>query len=108
MNICLLCKWLWKLGNEDGAWQNILKKKYLPKEILTQAMDKPGSSQFWSGLMKVKPIFNKFCERILVYGNKTRFWEDVWVNKKTLAVAFLGCMISFSIRTLLLIRWFHL
>jgi hypothetical protein len=29
MNICLLCKWLWKLENEDGAWQSILRKKYL-------------------------------------------------------------------------------
>jgi hypothetical protein len=51
-------------------------------------MDKSGSSQFWSGLMKVKPIFYKFCERILVSGNKTRFSEDVWVNKQSLAITF--------------------
>jgi hypothetical protein len=36
----------------------------------------------------VKPIIYKFCERILVSGNKTRFWEDVWVNKQTLAIDF--------------------
>jgi hypothetical protein len=76
------------LENNDGTSQSILKKKYRQKETLTQAMDKPGSSQFWSGLMKVKPIFYKFCERILVSGNKTRFWEDVWVNKKALAETF--------------------
>jgi hypothetical protein len=57
MNIFLLCKWLWKLENEDGAWQSIQKKKYLQKETLTQALDKHGSSQDWSGLMKVEPIF---------------------------------------------------
>jgi hypothetical protein len=64
------------------------EEKISSKKTLTQAMDKPGSPQYWSGLMKVKPIFYKFCERILVSGNKTRFWEDVWVNKQTLAIAF--------------------
>jgi hypothetical protein len=62
MNICLLCKWLWKLENEDGSWQSILKKKYLHKGTFAQALDKPGSSQVWSGLMKVKPIFYKFVK----------------------------------------------
>jgi hypothetical protein len=28
-NKCLLSKWLFKLLNEDGLWQDILKKKYL-------------------------------------------------------------------------------
>jgi hypothetical protein len=45
MNICLLCKWLWKLENEDGDWQDILKKKYLQKETFSQVEDRPGSSQ---------------------------------------------------------------
>jgi hypothetical protein len=39
------------------------------KETLTQVVDKPGSSQFWPGLMRVKPIFYRFCERIVVSGN---------------------------------------
>jgi hypothetical protein len=34
-NIILLCKWIWKLENEEGMWQNILKKKYLHSETLT-------------------------------------------------------------------------
>jgi hypothetical protein len=46
MNIWLLCKWLWKLENEDGAWQNILKKKHLQIEALSQVMDKLRTSQF--------------------------------------------------------------
>ena len=28
-NQCLLSKWLFKLINEDGVWQNLLKRKYL-------------------------------------------------------------------------------
>jgi hypothetical protein len=42
MSIYLLCKWLWKIENEDGVWQDILKKKYLQKETLSQVEDKPG------------------------------------------------------------------
>jgi hypothetical protein len=73
MNIGLLCKWLWKLENESGMWQDILKKKYLQKETMSQIEEKPGVSQLWSGLVKVKEIFYKFCKRIVVSGNKTRF-----------------------------------
>lgn len=29
MNISLLIKWWWKLENEDGLWQDIVKAKYL-------------------------------------------------------------------------------
>jgi hypothetical protein len=72
-NIGLLCKWLWKLENESGMWQDILKKKNLQKETLIQIEEKPGMSQFWSGLVRVKNIFYKHCKRIVVSGNKTRF-----------------------------------
>jgi hypothetical protein len=88
MNIGLLCKWLWKLENESRIWQDILKKKYLQKETMTQVEEKPGTSQFLSGLVKVKKIFYKYYKRIVVSGNKTRFWEDIWHGGKTLAMVF--------------------
>ena len=56
-NKCLLSKWLFKLTNEDGIWQQILRNKYLGSKTLTQVEKKPGDSQFWSGLMSVKKIF---------------------------------------------------
>jgi hypothetical protein len=31
-NKCLLSKWVIKLLNEDGLWQQILRKKYLAVE----------------------------------------------------------------------------
>jgi hypothetical protein len=34
-NIILLCKWLWRLENEEGAWQNVLMFQYLKKGTLT-------------------------------------------------------------------------
>jgi len=43
---CLLSKWLFKLINEEGIWQNLLRKKYLKNETIAQVQKKPGDSQF--------------------------------------------------------------
>jgi hypothetical protein len=56
-NICLLSKWLYKLLNEDGMWQQLLKNKYLGDKPLTQISRRPGDSHFWSGLMAIKDQF---------------------------------------------------
>ena len=40
-NICLLSKWLFKLLNEEGMWQTILKRKYLGNKVLSQVAKKP-------------------------------------------------------------------
>jgi hypothetical protein len=56
-NKCLLSKWLFKLINEEGLWQNILKKKYLRTQTITHVQKKPGDSHFLSGLMNVKEYF---------------------------------------------------
>jgi hypothetical protein len=34
-NKCLLSKWIIKLLNEDGIWQQMLKKKYLKGRMLS-------------------------------------------------------------------------
>jgi hypothetical protein len=56
-NKSLLCKWLYKLLNEDGMWQEILHKKYLHSKTLSQVSAKPNDSPFWKGLMNVKEDF---------------------------------------------------
>lgn len=76
MNTSLLCKWLWKLENSEGEWQDILRKKYLQKQTLSQATQAKGTSQFWSGLMAVKNIFYSHCTRVVGSGKSTRFWKD--------------------------------
>jgi hypothetical protein len=53
-NKCLLSKWLFKLLNEDGLWQTLLRKKTLGRYTLTKVTSKPGDSHFWAGLMKVR------------------------------------------------------
>jgi hypothetical protein len=52
----LLSKWIIKLINEDGLWQQLLKNKYLKGRTLSQVDRKKGDSQFWSGLMEVKNL----------------------------------------------------
>jgi len=45
-NRCLLSKWLFRLLNEDGVWQNLLRRKYLRNKTLTQVEQMPGDSHF--------------------------------------------------------------
>jgi hypothetical protein len=90
MNIALLSKWLWKLFNEDGIWQQILRKKYLQKK-LCHAVAKNGDSHFWQGLMDIKKLFWKNCRVQVRNGIKTRFWEYQWIGSSCLAKTFIGC-----------------
>jgi hypothetical protein len=50
-NRCLLSKWLFKLLNEDGVWQELLHNRYLSQKILSAVQAKPTYSPFWKGLM---------------------------------------------------------
>ena len=56
-NRCLLSKWLFKLLNEEGVWQKLLRNKYLNSKTLSQVTTKPFDSPLWKGLMKVKEDF---------------------------------------------------
>jgi len=43
-NKCLVSKWLFKLFNRDGVWQEILRNKYLRHKTLTQVQYMSGDS----------------------------------------------------------------
>jgi hypothetical protein len=79
-NKCLLSKWLFKLLNGDGVWQQLLKNKYLRDKTLTQVQYMPGDSHFWAGLMKVKDEFLSMGRFDLGDGSQVRFWEDSWIS----------------------------
>ena len=87
MNICLLSKWLWKLENGEGIWQNLVRRKYV-KITVSACVKKPGQSHFWQGLMGVKDIFFKFRRKVIGNGERTRFWEDLWVGDRPLCERF--------------------
>ena len=50
-------KWLLRLINKEGVWQNLLRRKYLSNKSLTQVQHRPRDSYFWAGLMKAKEDF---------------------------------------------------
>lgn len=83
-NQCLLSKWLFKLINEEGMWQSLLKNKYLKNQTIAQVEKKPGDSLFWAGLMKVKSVFLSYGSFRLNDGYQIRFWEDRWIGNSTL------------------------
>jgi hypothetical protein len=56
-NKSLLCKWLFKLLNENGVWQELLTNKYLHSKSLSQVTSQPSDSPFWKGIMKAKDEF---------------------------------------------------
>jgi mannosylglycoprotein endo-beta-mannosidase len=87
-NRCLLSKWLFRLLNEDGIWQQLLRNKYLRDKTLTQVQYLPGDSQFWAGLMKVKEEFLSLGKFDLGDGSQVRFWEDVWIRPRPLKSLF--------------------
>jgi hypothetical protein len=84
-NKCLLSKWLFKLLNEEGMWQELLHNKYLSQKTLAEVQAKPTDSPFWKGLMRIKNDF--FTKGYFKIGNgtSTRFWEDIWLGESSLA-----------------------
>ena len=72
-NQCLLSEWLFKLINEQGVWQDSLKRKYFNNQSLTQVERKYGDSHFWSDLMKVKYSFLTMGSWIVNNGEQVRF-----------------------------------
>jgi hypothetical protein len=89
-NKCLLSKWLFSLINFEGAWQQLIKNKYLGSKIITHVTRRPGDSQFWSGLMNVKEDFLSMGNFNLHDGKQIRFWEDSWLGTTPLRLQYLN------------------
>lgn len=58
LNISLMSKWWWKLKNEKGVWQDIIRKKYLQKKNIHDVSHTPSVSPIWHDLIKVKKILS--------------------------------------------------
>ena len=57
MNISLLCKWWWRLENEDGLWQTLIRNKYMKQDTISTIKSRLDDSPIWSSLMKVRQIY---------------------------------------------------
>jgi hypothetical protein len=76
MNISLLCKWWWKLENEEGLWQEIVRKKYKVRGGIVNLRNKPSNSPVWNDLIKIKGVY--LAGRIMKIGDgrDNDFWRD--------------------------------
>jgi hypothetical protein len=74
-NRCLLSKWLFKLCNKEGMWQDLIKNKYLKNKMLSQVEKKAGDSHFWASLMGFKDRFINLSWFRLNNGTQIRFCE---------------------------------
>jgi hypothetical protein len=82
--MALLSKWLYILLTTDGTWQQLIRNKYLNVKPLSQAYWRPGDSNFWARLMKVKQDFLRFGTFTIRNCSQVRFWEDIWLSTSTL------------------------
>jgi len=88
MNISLLCKWWWKLENEDGIWQTLVKAKYLKGRPIADVQYKMGDSHVWTDLLKIKDIYLRGRRLQTKNGKNTILWSDSWLNNKPLCVTY--------------------
>jgi hypothetical protein len=72
-NTALLGKWLFRLLTEDGAWQTLLRRKYVGSKALSQDFWKPGDSHFRAGLMGTKKYFFGHGRFLIKDGSEVRF-----------------------------------
>jgi hypothetical protein len=89
MNVSLLCKWWWKLENEEGLWKSIVRAKYLNGGSLIGAIKhKPDDSPVWYDLLKIRHIYLKGRTVKVKNGKSTLFWEDPWLRDTPLCVLY--------------------
>lgn len=55
-NKCILSKWIFKLCNENGMWEEVLRKKSFKTKILSSVDKRAGISQFLNSLFGSKSI----------------------------------------------------
>lgn len=78
-NVSMLCRWIWRLKNEEGDWQNLVRAKYLKRGTFTQCKPNAAHSHFWAGIIEAKKWSYSCCQRIVGDGRKTRFREGSWI-----------------------------
>jgi hypothetical protein len=83
-----MCKWWWKLENEEGPWQDFMRKKNLGYSGIYCAKHRNGDSPLWYDLLHVREIY--LCGRRMAVGNgcRTSFWGDAWCGHSPLKYKF--------------------
>ncbi|GKE78397.1 RNA-directed DNA polymerase, eukaryota, partial [Tanacetum coccineum] len=94
-NRSLLFKWVWRfLTQESSLWSRFIKASHGTKEAMdVQNLANKGS--IWYDLIHAFSSFNKqgvdllaFMKRKLGNGERTLFWEDIWLGEVPLKAAY--------------------
>lgn len=97
LNMALLCKWLWNLGNgEDRLWKKIICEKY-GRDVggwLTRSNSKPYGCGLWRGSMLSLPFFQSKIHFRVGNGMRIKFWEDHGVQKNPSKISSQRCIRS--------------
>ena len=72
------------MENEEGMWQDIVRKKYVRNKCIFQIKHKAQDSPIWSDLLKVKEYYMKGRKLIVGNGRNIDFWDDIWLGDFTL------------------------
>jgi hypothetical protein len=72
-NTSLLRKWLYKLMNEEGMWQELLHNKYLKTKNLSQISANTTDPTFWKGLIHIKYEFFSRSFTVVGDGKSNKF-----------------------------------
>jgi len=82
MDVSLLCKLWWRLENEEGLWQQLIKNKYLRNDIISTVKHRLDDSPIWASLLKIRQVYLRGRQVQTKNGKNTLFWEDCWINEK--------------------------
>jgi hypothetical protein len=88
MNISLLCKWWWKAENGEGIWQDIVRKKYMKKGMISLLAKNPKNFPVWNDLLKVRHVYLKGRSMKVGNGKNTSFWHNRYCGLVSLADKF--------------------
>ena len=75
-NLSLLTKWWWKLETKTGLWQEIIKAKYLGRDMVASVKTKVNDSPCWKAIMKVKDLYMAGRKIVIRSGDIARVWID--------------------------------
>ncbi|WVZ49681.1 LOW QUALITY PROTEIN: hypothetical protein U9M48_001018, partial [Paspalum notatum var. saurae] len=81
-NKCLLSKWPFKLCNEDGLCQKLLRNKYVKDKPLAEVEKKTKRFSFLERSYGSQGSVPKPWK--LVSKNQLRFWKDIWLDNQAL------------------------
>lgn len=89
--VSLLCKWLWKLRNEEQKlWKRIFFDKYGKEACgwVMKSCTKVQGYAFWKSILLHKEVFEEHVTFIVGNGEGVKFWENRWIRKEALKSKF--------------------